>query len=108
MDYSAEVRRRFDAALAAAAPAGKTRGLEGIGEAEDRALGVWARARISVLDGRITAAAFDVYGCPDTIAAAGYAAESVCGASVHEFRGLDARALTRALGIPTEKLGKVL
>lgn len=108
MDYSAEVRRRFDAALAAADRADGDGTHESIGEAEDRTLGVWVRARISVRDGHISAASFDVYGCPDTIAAARYVEERLCGAALAQLDDLDARGLIRVLGIPTEKLGKVL
>jgi NifU-like protein involved in Fe-S cluster formation len=108
MDYSAEVRRRFAAALARPDPAGDGSTTEFIGAAEDRTLGIWARARVSVSRGRITAAAFDIYGCPDTIAAAQSVAERLCGTAVADFAGLDARRLADSLGIPAEKLGKVL
>jgi hypothetical protein len=108
MEYSAEVRRRFAAALAAAEVGSRGPVLVVSGEAEDRSLAVWARAVISVRNGRIVAAAFDVYGCPDTIAAADLMAERLRGIEVSEFRGFDAPALARDLGIPTEKLGKVL
>ena len=108
MEYSAEVRRRFAAALAGTGPGGSRDAAQYAGEAEDRSLGVWARARIGVAAGRIVSAEFDVYGCPDTIAAAQLAAQQLSGVGLDDFHGLDAPALSRALGIPTEKLGKVL
>lgn len=108
MEYSAEVQRRFAAALAGAVAAGETGARQAAGEAEDRSLGVWARARIGVTDGRIVAAAFDVYGCPDTIAAAQLAAEQLRGLRLEAFAGIAARELADTLGIPTEKLGKLL
>ena len=107
MDYSAEVRRRFAATMAGADRAGGGPP-EYAGEAEDRTLAVWARARIRVVDGRIAAAAFDVYGCPDTLAAAAYAEEQLRGTGLHAFHGLEVRGLAGTLGIPTEKLGKLL
>ena len=108
MEYSAEVQQRFEAALNAAESAGADGEIQASGEAEDRSLGVWVRARIGVTDGRIVAAAFDVYGCPDTIAAAQMAAEQLRGVALADFTGLSARELAAGLEIPTEKLGKVL
>lgn len=108
MEYSAEVRRRFAAALTASETVGEGGVRVVSGEAEDRALGVWARAVMRISDGRISAAEFAVYGCPDTIAAAHLAAERLSGVAVAEFSGFDAIGLARELGIPTEKLGKLL
>lgn len=108
MDYSVEVRRRFAAALSAAQAIPASNSIAAFGEAEDRTLGVWVRARISVADGRIVLAGFDVWGCPDTIAAADCAAERMRGVAVNDFRGLEPRALAAELGIATEKLGKLL
>ena len=108
MDYSAEVRRRFAAALSSAREL-PTSGTElASGAAEDRTLSVWARARIAVSGGRITGAIFDVWGCPDTIAAADLAAERMTGVSLADFQGLEVRRLAQELSIPTEKLGKLL
>lgn len=108
MDYSVEVRRRFAAALAAerSIPTGSE--VSASAEAEDRTLGIWARARIGISDGRIVAAEFDVWGCPDTIAAANLAAERMRGVALADFHGLNSRELAEELGIPTEKLGKLL
>lgn len=108
MDYSVEVRRRFAATLAAKRSIAAAGGLTASAQAEDRTLAVWVRARIGVCDGRIVAAEFDVWGCPDTIAAANVAAERMRDTVLEDFRGLDPRTLARELGIPTEKLGKLL
>ena len=70
MNYSVEVCRRFAAALAADRALPSDCDVCGAGTAEDRTLGVWARARIAVSAGFIEKAVFDVWGCPDTIAAA--------------------------------------
>jgi hypothetical protein len=49
-----------------------------------------------------------VWGCPDTIAAADLAAERMRDVPLDDFRGLEVRALADELGVPTEKLGKLL
>jgi NifU-like protein involved in Fe-S cluster formation len=108
MDYSVEVQRRFAAALAGGRTAPPEGAISASAEAEDRTLGVWARARIGVTDGTIVTAHFDVWGCPDTIAAADLAAERMRGTLLRDFGGLDVRVLAGELGIPTEKLGKLL
>jgi NifU-like protein involved in Fe-S cluster formation len=108
MEYSAEVRQRFAAALGTRAGSGERLQACASGEAEDRALGVWIRARLAASDGRIDAAAFDVFGCPDTIAAAQCVAERLIGMRLDEFDGLGVRALAAELAIPTDKLGKLL
>lgn len=108
MDYSVEVQRRFAAALAGGRTAPPEGAISASAEAEDRTLGVWARARIGVSDGTIVTAEFDVWGCPDTIAAADLAAERMRGTLLRHFDGLDVRALAAELGIPTDKLGKLL
>ncbi len=108
MDYSVEVRRRFAAALARERSFPTDCAISASGEAEDRTLGIWVRARIGVSGARIVAAEFDVWGCPDTIAAAHLAAERMRGAKLDEFQGLAPRTLAEELGIPTEKLGKLL
>ncbi|MGD8322781.1 MAG: iron-sulfur cluster assembly scaffold protein [Gammaproteobacteria bacterium] len=108
MDYSVEVRRRFAAALAAPAQNTLDSEVSASAESEDRALAVWVRARIGVSGERIVSAAFDVWGCPDTIAAATLAAERIRDAALEDFRGLDVHVLAEDLGIPTEKLGKLL
>lgn len=108
MEYSAEVKRRFAASLAANRELPVDNAVLASGTAEDRTLGVWVRARIAVRSGRIVGAVFDVWGCPDTIAAADLAAEQMQGMRLADFQGLEARRLAQALNIPTEKLGKLL
>ena len=108
MEYSVEVRRRFAAALAGGGEPAPGGALMAEAEAEDRTLGVWARAHIGVSAGRIVAADFDVWGCPDTIAAAHLTAERLPGQMVEGFTGLDIRSVARELDIPTEKLGKLV
>jgi len=107
MEYSPEVVRRFDSTRRA----GELRtGLPGLvsGEAEDRTLGVWVRFQLQLNDGIVRAARFAAFGCPHTIAAADWAAERLEGARVAKIQALDVRAIQRELGLPVEKLGKLL
>jgi len=107
MEYSPEVVRRFDSTRRAGEL--KT-GLVGLvsGEAEDRTLGVWVRFQLQVNDGIVRAVRFAAFGCPHTIAAADCAAERVEGARATVLQALDMRAIQRELGVPVEKLGKLL
>jgi NifU-like protein involved in Fe-S cluster formation len=107
MEYSPEVVRRFDSTRRAGELNVGSAGLVS-GEAEDRTLGVWVRFQLQVSDGIVRAARFAAFGCPHTIAAADYATERLEGARVTELRALDARAIQRELGVPVEKLGKLL
>ena len=107
MEYSPEVVRRFDSTRRAGELKTGVVGLVS-GEAEDRTLGVWVRFQLQVNDGIVRAAQFAAFGCPHTIAAADYAAERLEGARVTELKALDVRAIQRELGVPVEKLGKLL
>jgi len=78
------------------------------GEAEDRTLQVWVRFQLQVIDGVVRAARFAAFGCPHTVAAAGRAAEWLEGRRANDVAHLDVRAIGRDLGVPTEKLGKLL
>ena len=107
MEYSPEVVRRFDSTRRAGELKAGFTGLV-TGEAEDRTLGVWVRFQLQVNDGIVRAARFAAFGCPHTIAAADYAAERLVGARASEIAALDMRAIQRELGVPVEKLGKLL
>ncbi len=107
MEYSSEVVRRFDSPRNAGELPHGTRGLVA-GEAEDRTLHVWIRFQLQVIDGAIQAARFAAFGCPHTVAAASRAAEWLEGRPVSEAEQLDVRALQDELGVPVEKLGKLL
>lgn len=107
MVYSEEVRRRFDSPRGAGVLAEDLPGLI-VGEAEDRSLNVWLRFQIQVLGGRIHAARFQVYGCPDTVAAASWVAEWLEGREASALSRLDVPGLAHNLSIPVEKLGKLL
>ena len=107
MEYTPEVVRRFDSPRRAGElPAGMP-GLVS-GEAEDRTLHVWVRFQLQVIDGAIRAARFAVFGCPHTVAAASSVAEWLEGRPASDLARLDVRALQAQLGVPVEKLGKLL
>jgi NifU-like protein involved in Fe-S cluster formation len=107
MEYSPEVVRRFDSARTAGEPKAESAGLVS-GEAEDRTLGVWVRFQLQVNEGIVRAARFAAFGCPHTIAAADCVAERLEGVRLSEVEALDMRAIQRELGVPVEKLGKLL
>jgi len=107
MDYSAEVRRRFEAPIRAGEfPPGTASVVTAA--AEDRSLNVWVRFQVQARAGTIAELRFSVFGCPHTVAAADWIAEQLTGAPVGMLRHVDLAAVTRALAIPRDKLGKLL
>ena len=78
------------------------------GEAEDRTLNVWVRFQLQVLKGAIHTVRYNVYGCPHTIAAAEWTAEWLEGRPARALGELSMRDRLETLGVPVEKLGKLL
>ena len=107
MDYDSPVRQRFLSAHRAGPLNDGTPGLVS-GEAEDRTLNVWVRFQLQVLNGAIHAVRYNVYGCPHTIAAAEWTAEWLEGRPARALGELSMRARLETLGVPVEKLGKLL
>jgi NifU-like protein involved in Fe-S cluster formation len=107
MEYSSEVLRRFDAPPRAGELPHGTPGLL-TGAAEDRTQHVWVRFQLQVLDGAVRAARFAAFGCPHTVAAASLVAERLEGRPVGDATRVDVHALQTELGVPVEKLGKLL
>lgn len=107
MDYSSEVRRRFGAAPAAGRVRADAPGRVA-GEGEDRSLNVWVRLELEIVEGVVADARFQAYGCPHTIAAASWTAEWARGRRIEALAELDVPGLVEHLGVPTEKVGKVL
>ena len=107
MEYGSEVLRRFTALERAGELPRGTPGLVA-GEAEDRTLHVWVRFQLQVIDGVIRAVRYGVFGCPHTVAAASRVAESLEGRPAEAAGRVDVAALRVALGVPVEKLGKLL
>ena len=107
MEYSPAVVRHFDAPSRARELPSGTPGLV-TGEAEDRTLHVWIRFQLQLQGGVVRAAAFQAFGCPHAVAAASVVAEWLEGRAVADAQRLDARAVCADLGVPVEKLGKLL
>ena len=107
MDYGSEVEQRFRSPSRAGEFEEGTLGLVS-GEAADRTLNVWIRFQVQVLDGTIRAARFNVYGCPYTVAATDWAAEWLEGRPGAALEELNMRERREGLGVPVEKLGKLL
>ena len=107
MDYGSQVRRRFLSAHRVGPSDENAPGLL-FGEAEDRTLNVWVRFQLQVLDGVIHTVRYNVYGCPHTVAAAEWTAEWLESRPAGALGGLSARDCLEKLGVPVEKLGKLL
>ena len=106
MDYSSEVLRRFGRGTERRTASGASACV--VGEAEDRTLGVWVKLELAVADVRILGAAYEVYGCPHTVAAADWVAEWLRGKPLDAVDKLDIRAVAATLDVPAQKLGKLL
>jgi len=107
MDYDTQVRQRFLSAHRAGPLNDGSLGVVS-GEAEDRTLNVWVRFQLRVSSGSIHAARYNVYGCPDTVAAAEWTAEWLEGRATSALGELSMRKCLETLGAPVEKLGKLL
>lgn len=107
MDYSSEVLSRFNSPHRTDVLDERIPGVVD-GQAEDRALNVWVRFQIQVLEGRLHRVRFKAFGCPYTIAAASWAAEWLEGRDVASLAGLDVHEIVEALQIPVERIGKLL
>jgi NifU-like protein involved in Fe-S cluster formation len=107
LDYSGEVRHRFETAprhgRVIAAPGERVSG--GAGEI---GRGVRVEFEARVRDGRIVECRFRAYGCPHVIAAASWVAEQAEGRRVGDFDWLDPRRLAELLEAPPHKLGSLL
>ena len=79
-----------------------------LGEAGGPGREVWIRFRLRVEAGRVSEAAYRVYGCPHTMAAAAWLAEQVQGRAVADVVPGTPQEWAAALGIPAEKLGRLL
>lgn len=107
MEYVSEVRQRFFApARTGDISPGSGDVVEGI--AEDASLSVWVRFQVRLRDSMIDCVRFRVFGCPHTIAAADRIAEDLEGQSIDALGSVDFGAVSRDLGLPREKFGKLL
>ena len=106
MAYGPEVRRRF--ASAGRASLDETDARVVTGTAEDRALGVWVKFQMHVADSVVDQVGYEVFGCPDTVAATSLIAERLSGRRIAAIPDIDIRAIAVELSIPVDKLGKLL
>ena len=107
MDYDSQVQQRFLAAHRIGPLNDGTSELVS-GEAEDRTLNVWVRFQLQVLDGVIHTVRYNVYGCPHTVAAAEWTAEWLESRPTGALGEFSMRNCLEKLGVPVEKLGKLL
>lgn len=109
---AAAVRRevtRLRALSPAAEPAPRSAaGAQIVGEAGGPGREVWVRFRLQIEDDRVRAVAHRVYGCPHTMAAAAWLAERVRGRTVADLVPGTPLQWAAALGVPAEKLGRLL
>lgn len=107
LDYSAEVRQRFENAprhgRVLAAPSERRTGAAG-----NIARGTRVEFEARVRQGRVLECRFRAYGCPHVIAAASWVAEHAEGRRTTELDWVDPRALARRLEAPAHKLGSLL
>ena len=106
MAYGSEVRRRF--ASARRKRLDETDARVATGFAEDRTLGVWIKLQLRVTGAVIDQVGYEVFGCPETIAATSLIAERLEGREIAAIPDIDMRAIAAELSIPVEKLGKLL
>ena len=107
MEYSPEVRRRFQAPARAGAIAA---GVDGVveGAAEDRSLGFWIRFQVRSDRGAIEEVRFQAFGCPHSIAAADLIAAELEGSPVDSLSKIDVEQTAVELDLPRAKYGKLL
>lgn len=106
MAHGSEVRRRFALASRKSLDEAEPRVATGI--AEDRTLGVWVKFQIRVTDSVVDQVGYEVFGCPETIAAASLIAERLEGRSFAAIPDIDVNDIAAELSIPVDKLGKLL
>lgn len=107
LDYSGEVRHRFETAPRHGRVLA-TRAERIDGGAGDTERGVRVEFEARVRDGRIVECRFRAYGCPHVIAAASWVAEQAEGRDVREADWLDPLRIAELLEAPAHKLGSLL
>lgn len=83
---------------------GMMRDADAVGESEDPSCGDLARFYLRVVDGKVSEARFQTYGCGPSIAASSLVTELVQGRAVDALAALTPDAIERALGgLPEER-----
>jgi NifU-like protein involved in Fe-S cluster formation len=105
--YSQAVRQLFaEAPRSGELPPGP--GTRCLGEARALDRGAWVRLEARLLGGAVTDARFRAWGCPHLIAACALATGRLVGKTAGEVGRIDPLELSRELGVPAEKLGRLL
>jgi|TARA_B110000914_G_C15472332_1_gene451284 NifU-like protein involved in Fe-S cluster formation len=78
------------------------------GVAGDPSKGAWVGFVLRVDGQRIASLKFQVFGCPQLLAACAYVAEQLQDCELTSIDRLDTAELMLSLQIPTEKAGKIL
>ncbi len=79
-----------------------------VGEAGGPGQEVWVRFRLQVRDGSVQKASFRAYGCPHTLAVAGWVADRLAGRGRAELMPGTPADWAQQLAVPVEKLGRLL
>lgn len=79
-----------------------------VGTAGSQSHGAEVRFWLKSGGGRIQAISFRAYGCPHTIAAAGWLAHQVRGMTFSEIDRISWREMERELAVPPQKRGRLL
>jgi NifU-like protein involved in Fe-S cluster formation len=103
MKYSELTRRYFESATRAGTLPRAFRGAAG-----DRAQGTWVQFDVQCDADTVTDARFLAFGCPHTIAAAAWLAETVVGTVRRCGMPEGAQAVRERFEVPVEKLGRLL
>jgi NifU-like protein involved in Fe-S cluster formation len=103
MKYSELTRLWFESAARVGTLPGAFRGAAG-----DRAQGTWVQFDVQCDSGTVSDARFLVFGCPHSIAAAAWLAETVVGTAPQCGMPESVRALRERFEVPVEKLGRLL
>lgn len=102
MKYSELTQRYFESAARVGTLSGAFRGTAG-----QREQGTWVQFDVLTDAAKISDARFLVFGCPHTIAAAAWLAETAIGGPVRRDMPESVRALADRFGVPVEKLGRL-
>jgi NifU-like protein involved in Fe-S cluster formation len=103
MKYNELTRRYFESAARAGTLPGCFRGAAG-----DRAQGTWVQFDVQCDAGTVTDVRFLAFGCPHTIAAAAWLADTVIGTAPRCGMTQSIQALSERFEVPVEKLGRLL
>lgn len=78
------------------------------GEAGSISEGAWVRFHLRVANGSVKAALFQAWGCPHTLAVTAWLTEQLPGRSLRDLVPGKPAAWLETLGVPVEKLGRLL